>query len=453
MPIFLQSIIVLALLIAAARFIKRGSKTLQRFFIPSALIAGVGGLLLGPQVFGVIPQEITHIWAQMPKYLITVVFAGLFLGKTIPRRREIWRLSGPMVAFGNTLAWGQYVIGIGLTLFLLTPLFGTNPMAGSLIEIGFEGGYGTAAGLAPSFEKLGWSQGTDIALGLATVSLIAAILSGVILINWRNRRHGYLIDQDAWKRQERILIRSGYNMIRFGQKVNTNPVALLCNVLAFVAAIALGVGIYQGLIWLENIALQPWTDFRFIAYVPLFPFAMIGGLLIQLFLRKTKHQRLIQRHTIQVICTIALDLLVASAVATVSLSVIQDNLPVFIAFSVAGVVWILTCFGLLAPRMFPAYWFENGLTNVGQSMGMTATGLLLNRLADPTNKTHAREAFAYKQLVFEPFMGGGLITATAAVVIFEFGSWFALITAFIFMMFWLIAGLVMYRRRTIAFRK
>lgn len=447
MSIFLQSIVVLALLIVIARFIKRGSVLLQRFFIPSALIAGIGGLILGPQVLDAISIEITAEWEKFPKYLINVVFAGLFLGKTIPSRKEIWRRAGPMIAFGNTIAWGQYVIGLLLTIFILTPFFGTNPLAGSLIEIGFEGGHGTAAGLAPSFEQLGWSEGTDIALGLATISLISAILSGVILINWRNRKHGYLIDEKTWKERERVLIRSGYNLVRFGEKFNTNPRAIIINILAFAIAIGIGWWLYEGLIVFESVLLGTWTDLRFIPYVPLFPFAMIGGLLLQLFLRKIKKQHLIQRHTARVISTIALDVLIASAVATVSLTVLADNLPVVITFSIAGIVWILGCLAVLGRRFFPNYWFENSITNVGQSMGMTATGLLMNRLADPSNKTHAKEGFAYKQLVFEPFMGGGLVTAMAAIVIFEFGSIVALVISASVMLFWLILGLVIGKRR------
>ena len=95
--------------------------------------------------------------------------------------------------------------------------------------------------------------------------------------------------------------------------------------------------------------------------------------------------------------------------------------------------------------MFTHHWFENGITNTGQSMGMTATGLLLNRLVDPDNHAKARESFAYKQLIFEPFMGGGLITATSAIVIYEFGSLIALIIATIVMLFWLILGLLLPR--------
>lgn len=117
-----DSVLVLGLIIMLARFIKRGSRFFQHYFIPSALIAGFGGLLLGPQIFEAVPAEVTQYWATYPKYLITLVFAGLFLGKTIPKRKEIWQISGPMIAFGNILAWGQYVLGIAITMFILTPL-------------------------------------------------------------------------------------------------------------------------------------------------------------------------------------------------------------------------------------------------------------------------------------------------------------------------------------------
>lgn len=446
MPPVFDSVVVLIVLLATARFIKRGSGVLQHLFIPSALIAGAGGLLLGPQIFEAIPAEVTDYWAKMPKYLINIVFAGLFLGRVIPNRKEIWKHAAPMLAFGNTLAWGQYVVGIALTMFFLTPFFGANPLAGSLIELSFEGGHGSAAGLAPTYQQLGWSQGTDIALGLATFSLIIALISGVVLINWRNRRHGYLTDEETWKHQQRLLMRSGYNLITLGKKVNTNPQAIIINLLAFAASIGIGWLILKGLIIAEDWALARYTDLRFFTYLPLFPLAMIGGLILQLILKKLDKQTLIQRRTAEIFSTLALDVLITTAVATVSLKVIGDNLAIFITLAVAGVAWILGCFAVLSPRMFPTYWFEKGVTNMGQSMGMTATGLLMNRLADPTNQAKAKESFAYKQLLFEPFMGGGLITATAAIVIHEFGSWFALLSATAITLFWLIFGLVHKKR-------
>jgi ESS family glutamate:Na+ symporter len=443
---FTESMVILVIILVLSRFIKRGSDTLQRFFIPSCLVAGVMGLILGPQVLGTIPSEITDTWKALPKLLINVVFAGLFLGRVIPSAREIWKAGGPMIAFGNTLAWGQYVLGIGLVMFFLTPFFGTNPLAGALMEISFEGGHGTAAGLAPVFQELGWSEGTDVALALATFSIIAAIFSGLIMINWHHRKTGHVISKEDREEQRKKLIRNGYNLVTLARKVETNPKAIIINTLAFVISIGIGWLMLKGLIIAEEYILRGWTNLRFFTYVPLFPLAMFGGLIVQLTLRKIGKQTLIQRRTAEIFSTLALDVLIVSAVATVSLKAINNNLPLFIAFALMGVVWIISIFIYFAPRMFPAHWFENGLTNVGQSMGMTATGLLMQRLSDPANNARAREAFSYKQLVFEPFMGGGIITATSVIVIHEFGSMFAFLTALIATAFWIVLGLYLGRK-------
>lgn len=442
MPIFIQSIIVLIIVILIARAIKRGSNILQRFFIPSALIAGVLGLLLGPQVFAVVPAEITSLWSGWPKYLITVVFAGLFLGRIIPNRKEIWKLAGPQIAFGNTLAWGQYFFGMLATLLILTPFFGTSPLAGGLIEVGFEGGHGTAAGLAPTFDKLGWAAGTDIALALATVSIVSAIVLGIIFVNWNSRRVGnHHLTKEEEEKQRRLMIRSGYNLITLGRKINTNPKAVAINVVAFAISILLGWLMLKGLVWLEEVTLNPFTDVRFFPYMPLFPLAMLGGLFVQIILRKFHKQTLIQRRTAEIISTLALDALIASAIATISLSAISNNLPVFLILAATGIVWIVCALFFFGPRMFPSYWFEKGLTNFGQSMGMTATGLLLQRLVDPSNHSKSRESFSYKQLVFEPFMGGGIITASMVICIAEFGIVPMLIVSSIALVFWIVLGL------------
>ncbi|EDX77025.1 hypothetical protein MC7420_2028 [Coleofasciculus chthonoplastes PCC 7420] len=41
----------------------------------------------------------------------------------------------------------------------------------------------------------------------------------------------------------------------------------------------------------------------------------------------------------------------------------------------------------LAPRVIPSYWFERRLGDLGQSMGVTATGILLLQMVDPDNRS------------------------------------------------------------------
>ena len=433
--------IVLVAVLVLARVVKRGTKPLQRYFIPSALVGGFGALLLSHQVLDWIPKEITDEWSIYPKLLINIVFAGLFLGHTIPGPREIWQKSAPMLAFGNTLAWGQYVIGIVLTLLVLGPVFGAPPMTGALIEIGFEGGHGTAAGLAPTFEKLGWPEAGDIALGLATVSIVVAIFSGILILNIHHRRNGHIIGEAAMIEQQKRMIRNGYNLTNFVNKLETSPKEIALTLGLFAAAIAIGWGMLQGIVSLESYLLEGKTPLRFFEYLPLFPLAMIGGLIVQWILHKAGRTHIVKRNTVKVFSAIALDALILSAIATLSLNAIRDNFGIFIILTIAGITWILGAFFFFAPRYFRRYWFENGLTNTGQSMGMTATGLLMNRLVDPNNHTHAREAFAYKQLAFEPFMGGGIVTAVAAIMLTEFGQIPVLIVVSLIFAFWVWLGL------------
>ena len=55
-------------------------------------------------------------------------------------------------------------------------------------------------------------------------------------------------------------------------------------------------------------------------------------------------------------------------------------------------------------------------------MGITATGLLLLRVVDPDYETPAADAFASKQLLHEPFMGGGLWTSAAVPLLYYWGG-------------------------------
>ena len=64
----------------------------------------------------------TDVWRDAPGVLISVVFAGLFMGKEIPGLGTIWKRSGPMLAHGQALAWGQYVVALLLVVDSVAPV-------------------------------------------------------------------------------------------------------------------------------------------------------------------------------------------------------------------------------------------------------------------------------------------------------------------------------------------
>jgi len=507
MPQFdaLLALVVIGVSLLLGKLVKAGIPLLQSLFLPSSIVAGFLALLLGPQctgllvrllwdadhllAWGVFPESILQMWRVLPGLLINVVFAALFLGKPIPGPREIWMRAGPQVAFGQTLAWGQYVVGVSLCILVLTPMFGISPLAGALIEIGFEGGHGTAAGMAGTFRELGFPAGADLALGLATIGLVAGVVAGTVLINWAARRgeidltlpggvargtgpetgapgsplHAQRLSPFSPLSIADFRTLAGANgdtleelkELQWEKQQETKPTDPLSVHLGIVA-LAIGAGwvIRQGLLVIEHHTWGGADGFTLIPYVPLFPLAMIGGVVIQVVADRTGLGGHISRRLMNRISGAALDFTIVSALGTLSLTALGEHLVPFLALAAAGIAWNILALIFLAPRLIPLGWFERGIGDFGQSMGVTVTGLLLMRMVDPRNESGALESFGYKQLLFEPIVGGGLFTAASLPLIAQFGPGRVLALTAGVTAFWLVFGLVVFgphaRRRRLA---
>jgi ESS family glutamate:Na+ symporter len=333
----------------------------------------------------------------------------------MPRFREAASLAGPNLAFGITMASGQYVIGLVLALLVLVPLFDVPVFSGALIEIGFLGGHGTAAGLGGTFDQAGWAAGQDLALGMATVGLLSGIIVGIVLINWGVRRgKSNVISADARGSDDEQagLVEPGKRTPGATMTVHPSSMDPLTLHFGLVAlAVLIGQLLLMGLQWLERAL---WAEtIEVMAYVPLFPLAMIGGIVLQVFIDRFDRGDVVDQKTVERIQGLSLDVLIIAAMATLSLQAIAENFATFAILAVSGVLWSLCAFLFLAPRMMPGHWFERGIGEFGQSLGVTATGLVLMRVVDPEMRSPAYPAFGYKQLIFEPFFGGGLVTAAA----------------------------------------
>ncbi|MBZ5488852.1 sodium:glutamate symporter [Halomonas aquamarina] len=458
------ALVIIALALVASNALRLKLAWLRRLFMPSSVIAGLILLLLGPDVIGrliptlfddspgLFPAYVQESWSALPGLLINVVFAALFIGKAIPGPRTIWMRAGPQVVVGQTMAWGQYVVGLTLALLVLAPLFNMNPMVGALIEIGFEGGHGTAAGMADTFADLGFEEGADLALGLATVGIVSGVLIGTLMINIAARR-GLITpskesdDPDDLMREDERPSTDEFSEFKKDlthEAGTTDPLSLHIGLVGI--AILLGWLILSGLQWVEQMTWARNDGLEILAHVPLFPIAMIGGVIVQLVITRFGLEHHVSTRTMARIAGTALDFTIVAALATLSLTTLGDYFLPFLLLSVAGIAWGLFVLVVIAPRVIPENWFERGIGDFGQSMGVTVTGLLLMRMADPKNESGAFESFGYKQLMFEPVVGGGLFTAAALPLIAEFGALAVLIFTAVLTLGWLAFGLLYFGR-------
>ena len=415
-----------SLLLVVGKILRAGVPLLQKLYLPSSVIGGMAGLIVIQLFPGFIDRELVTVAGKLPGFLINVVFASLFLGMATPKVGELLKLAFPQLCFGQILAWGQYVLGLGITGFVLAPLFGVHPAFGNLLEIGFQGGHGTVGGMTSVFENFDWRDGIALGYTVATAGMIIAVIVGMALINWATRK-GYIVCSERLNSSDAFHRRGIY---RRDEQPAAGRQTVLCDSIdslgwhCALAGLAIGLGylILRGL-QLGEAYCFPEAKTKIFAGFPLFPLCMVAGLLIQLFARKLRVDSLIDHGQMQRIAGASLDFLVVSAVATIRIEVVVRNwLPLTILI-VAGAALSILMVIFVAPKLFRDGWFERAISDFGQSLGVTATGLLLLRTVDPENRSGAAESFGCKQLLHEPFMGGGICTALALTLVFTIG-WF-----------------------------
>ena len=426
------SLIVLAVVFAVAAFIRSKVGLLRDLFLPVSVIGGFVALVFGPQIMGeltggrsLISPEVASIWSRFPSLLINVIFAALMLGKTLPSVRGLWSASSGHVMLGYGLSFGQYAFGSLLAVTILVPILGLGPESAALLEVAFTGGHGTAAGLSGTFDELGVGYMTDLALGLATIGLVGGIVVGSLLVRWAISSPRFTIARQ--EKLSRADDRDPGRLHQYDREATPAPATTQDHGIAplTISLIAIGLSILVGWALLEALrALERGLtgDDAIMGLMPLFPMTIIGGMLVQFAATKVGIASMIDRKRVNEVSGLALDVLILTAVGTMSLAALGANLGALVLMSVTAIAWSVASVIFLAHRLFRDRWFENSMGDFGQSMGTIATGFMLMDMADPAHATGAATSFGYKQMLFEPFVGGGLITAMAVPFIHVYGA-------------------------------
>ena len=383
---------------------------LERFGLPIAVISGIVGISIGP--FGLVPllsKETISVWSNFPTPLLSLVFATLMMGRPIPNINGLVRPIVNQFLLALSLGFGQFFVGGLVVKYLLSPSMNTNPLMGCLIEVGFEGGHGAASIIGESFNRLGFSEGLDLGLAMATMGLLSSSLLGSIFIFLG--RTLCLSDTDE-------IIEKKDNL-NSKIRIFTDLRILLIN-LGFV-----GLAISFGLLLLKF--LQYISNFfggyskEIIYSLPVFPLILIGSLLIRYILEKTKNTEFVSNILQREIGILSTDLLIFTAMASLDIEIVFKNWLLILVFTIFGLFWNLICIAYFAYFIFDDYWFEKSLIEFGNSTGVVASGLLLLRLADPKNISKTLPIFTSKQLFAQLILSGGFFTVLAPLIISKIG--------------------------------
>jgi len=403
----------LGILLLIGVIIRIKIKAFKKFVIPASLIAGIIGLILGPDVIGLIPVEMMDTWSGYSGILISIVFAPMLIGIEVNIKRFKETQAVSQLIYGWTISFLQWGIPLILMGILFTPVFGVNPLFGTLTEIGWSGGHGTAGGMVDAFEQLNWSEGGSLGLTIATIGLIVGIVAGTIIINYGIRKGytNYMTIEDTKKKEENPDIIPKIKQT-FSSKGTIR--SEIIDGYAFHLAI-ISTSIFIGWFLKEIIDI-------YIPGMPLFPLAMIGGFVVGIVLKQTSFFEAINTETFTRIQGFALDFLVASAVAAISIPVVIDYFVPLLIMSIIILITMILYFFYIGPRLFAKDWFEHSVIQFGTATGVAAIGYMLLRMVDPKLESDAFIAYGLRAPFSSPFSGGGLVTASVPILTISYGA-------------------------------
>jgi ESS family glutamate:Na+ symporter len=333
------------------------------------------------------------------------------MGRPIPNINGLIRPIVNQFLLALSLGFGQFLVGGLVVKYLLSPSMETNPLMGCLIEVGFEGGHGAATIIGESFNKLGFSDGLDLGLAMATMGLLSSSLLGSFFI-FLGRTLGI---SDT----EQIVDKTDDENQNLKKGIFSDLRVLLIN-LGFVGlAISFGVLILNLLRYISNY----FGEFsrEVILSLPVFPLILIGSLLIRYILEKTNNTEFISNLLQREIGILSTDLLIFTAMASLDIATVLDNWRLILVLTIFGLIWNLICIAYFAYFVFEKHWFERSLIEFGNSTGVVASGLLLLRLADPKNISKTLPIFTSKQLFAQLILSGGFFTVLAPLLISKIG--------------------------------
>src|SRR5262245_15291645 len=419
------AVVLLALGFLAAALIRKWSRHLRALFVPTAVIGGFLALALGPEGVGrfgdsngIFPDQTFAVWHALPGLLINVMSASLLLGEPLPAPRKIWRISGSHVVMAGIMSAGQFAVAGLLVWAVLEPGFDFSDKGGALIEVSFAGGHGTLAGLGPVFDEYGAGELVAVGLGLATIGLVTGVVVGTILINYAIKSRSIPVArQNPTSPDEDLDI--DHHLPRPDQEPMDEWQGM-SQVTA--AAVALGVAIGVGLVLLEFFR---WLFDRFgsdfFEKFPLFPFVIVGGVLVQLAAVRSGFGWAVNRRAIEGLGGLSIDGIVICAIGTLSLGALGDNIGPLVILAVGSVAWSIVLVLVIGRRVFERDWFEHSIAEFGEGQGNVATGFMMVDMVDPTRQTGVVRGYSYRQLFTRPFIGGGFISALSIPLIAALG--------------------------------
>lgn len=408
---------IISILLLIGKYLRVRVKWIQKLFIPPSLLAGLFGLVLGPNGLDWIP--LSPYISTYSAILIALIFGALPLTSPPFSFKSVTHRVGSVWAYaqlGLLLQWG--LVGL-FGLFVLKAIWPElNDAFGIMLPTGFYGGHGTAAAIGATFQEHGWEDAVSLGMTTATIGVVCSIIGGLMMIKWaaRKRHTAFVTDFKDLPSEMRSGLVPKHKRDSLGEATTSSiSIESLTLHLSIILTIAfLGYMVSQGIK-----SLYPLLE------IPIFSCAFIIGLLLSKIFHHFRVAAYINVETAQRLSSSFTDLLVAFGVASIQLGVVLKYTWPLLTLILAGIliVWFITFY--LGQKLAHSYWFERTIFAWGWWTGSMAMGIALLRIVDPRQASKAMDDYAIAYLPIAPVE---IIIITLAPILFlnGYGLWLLL---------------------------
>jgi ESS family glutamate:Na+ symporter len=387
---FLMNFIYLTIFLGIAMIIKLNFKVLQKHLIPTSIIAGAIGFVLGDEILGFLHYDVDTL-EKLIYHLMAIGFIALAL-KDRRKQKSADNVTTGFFIVNTYLV--QAIVGFSTALMLMYFVYpNLFPNVGLLLPLGFAQGPGQAYSTGSAWEIYDtFKDGGNIGLSVATIGFIWAILGGLPFMNLLVKLKGK--GRQSFNPEEIVSMESDNEIEKTGSIPKSAYIddftvqIILIGVVYFIS--------YGFLTLFENFAVSNFGTFGMtvsrLFWGFNFMFGTLFALLFRIVLDKFRKKKIIKvnyadNYLLQKISSASFDIMITASISAISISALKEYLvPVLIITTVGG-LFTMAYVAFYCKRVYKEDVVEHMVALYGMWTGNITTGVALLKEIDPTSKT------------------------------------------------------------------
>ncbi|NLJ40537.1 MAG: hypothetical protein GX352_02845 [Clostridiales bacterium] len=395
-----MNILLIFVLMFVAKLIKEKLGLFKSIVIPTALLAGFLGLIIGPEVLGWVRFN-TDFYEKLVFHTMGLGFIALTLTEEGVKHRTDSIKSGLFII--STYCF-QGVIGM-LVVWGMVATFKPDLFVGLglMLPLAYGQGPGFASSIGESWDMvLPFGFANQYGLTLSTVGFLVGGIVGVIMLNYYIRKYKIPVERLRTLKglQSKELTVSSVNEINFFDNVTVQIVWIaIIYMVTYFTILGLGSLLsHLGSIGETIASLIKGFNYLFGIILALL-FKKILGLTTKIS-KRTKS--LLDRYMMNNLASLFFNIMITASVMAISIEAMKDYWELLAVISVFGAITSLVYIVWFGRRTFHNNTIHYILAMFGMLTGTASTGLALLRGIDPNLDTDVAQNFVLGSAIAAP---------------------------------------------------